>query len=121
MTMSSPAQAKPEHMRIAETIVSQLGGNRFVAMTGAKHFMGLPADASLQSMGGVHFKLPRGLAVNGINCVRITLNASDTYTVEALKISAKSYSVTEVAKAEMVYCDMLEEVFTDMTGLVTRL
>lgn len=59
-------------LTVAETILEQLGGRRFVGMVGAKDILG-GAD-SLQ------FKIGAG-ARNGCNCVRIVLDSSDTYTV----------------------------------------
>ena len=45
-------------MTTAQTIFSQLGGNRFALMTGAKGFLSAP-DA-------LHFKLPSNFAKDGI-------------------------------------------------------
>lgn len=39
------------YMEIAKTILSQLGGNRFITMTSAKHFVGLTEP-------GLQFDLP---------------------------------------------------------------
>ncbi|WP_305840000.1 hypothetical protein [Photobacterium leiognathi] len=33
--------SQPYYMEIAKTILNQLGGNRFITMTSAKHFVGL--------------------------------------------------------------------------------
>ncbi|EIP9270516.1 hypothetical protein LT886_002400, partial [Salmonella enterica] len=51
---------------IAVEILNQLGGNKFIAMTGAKNFVWL-------EKGGLIFKLPSNFARNGINLVRIKL------------------------------------------------
>lgn len=96
-------------MQVANTILAQLGGNKFIAMTGAKMFVG--------SEKGLTFRIGRNDA--GINCVRITLTAMDDYQVEFLKVSTKK--VSSVAFAEGVYADNLQEVFTRKTGLETRL
>lgn len=101
-------------LEVAKTILATLGGNRFVAMTGAKHMLG---DAS-----ELTFKLPGGNFSNGVNFVRIRLEASDTYTVEFWKIGrAPSFKMTEIAKAEGVYSDALRAVFERHTGLATSL
>lgn len=101
-------------MTVANTILAQLGGNRFVAMTGAKSFSG-GADC-------LTFRLPRTMTKNRIQAMRITLDASDTYTVTALaQKSAPTHEVYTVDEASMVYCDMLREVFENMTGLRTSL
>lgn len=97
--------------QIAETILMQLGGSRRIkAMTGAKHFV---ADGARLNIG-----LP------GQKCVRITLDATDTYTVETLKFNTARAVVTQgkplyrVAKSESgIYADQLRETFTRQTGL----
>lgn len=103
---------------IAQTILSQLGGNRFASMTGAKNFMAVG--------NGLTFKLPHRLARGGINYVKITLTPSDVYEVIFYKIGNftkknPTPAVVEVAKHEEVYCDELQEVFEAETGLVTKL
>jgi hypothetical protein len=103
-------------MNVANTILSHLGGGRFTVMTGAKNYIGY--DNALT------FKLPGGggFTKNGINYVKITLDPSDTYTIEFCKWrGGKARKMTEIAKVEGVYCDMLREVFTRYTGLYTSL
>lgn len=94
---------------IAETILQQLGGNRFRAMTGAYSFA--YGDRTLS------FRLPRN--PKGIMGVRIKLNPLDTYDVEFL--SMRKFEVKIKSKAEMVYNDQLQAVFTENTGLHTKL
>jgi len=107
------------YMLIAKTIRHQLGGNRFVAMTGAKDMVGLSPEEEKGTLGGLMFRLPRGLAKSGINKVRVYLTHSDTYLVEALKVRKWDFDV--VASVEGVYGDHLCAVFTEMTGLDTHL
>ena len=98
---------------VAETILAQLGGQRFIAMTGAREFLG---DAKV-----LQFKLPRG-AKDGCNAVRIELDASDTYTVTFYKVGrAPTYKLTTLASVEHVYSDSLRRVFESHTGLYTSL
>lgn len=98
---------------VANTILAQLGGPRFLAMTGAKGLVGGPAALS--------FKLPRG-AKDGINAVRVVLDASDTYTVAFLKVGRRgTYSVKTIAETSGVYGDGLQALFTSRTGLHTHL
>lgn len=97
------------HTRIAKTILEQLGGNRFVIMTGAKQFVA--------SENSLTFRLPK--AKLGINLVRIVLTPRDEYDVQFLKI--RGTNVTQVVKAEGVYVENLRDVFTDNTGLHTSL
>lgn len=100
-------------LTVATTILEQLGGNRFRVMTGARDFLG--SEDSLQ------FKLPR--AKDGINCVQIKLEPSDTYTMKFVRVGDRrtGYKVTEKAVCEDVYCDQLQELFTKYTGLYTSL
>lgn len=94
---------------IATTILAQLGGNRFAAMTGAKHLVA--GERSLT----VH--LPRGFAAGGIDRVTVTLDASDTYSIAFDKWMARRLELKSIAKAEGVYSDDLRTVFTRHTGL----
>lgn len=57
-------------MRVAETILEQLGGSRFLAMTGARNLVG--------SSNSLTFKLP---AAGKVKHVRIELTAADLYNV----------------------------------------
>jgi hypothetical protein len=96
-----------------QIILQQLGGRRFIAMTGAKDFIG--AERSLT------FRLPGtpGFVKYGINIVRITLNASDTYTVECFR--CRSTTFTSIDSALDIYAENLQKTFTYLTGLDTHL
>lgn len=94
---------------IAQTILAQLGGNRFLAMTGAKQFCDLG--------DGIMFNLPRG-AKNKANKVAIRL-AGDLYTVKFY--SLRGVNVTERGEFEMIYGDRLAALFTEQTGFDTHL
>jgi len=96
---------------IAMTILAQLGGNRFTAMTGAKQF----GDTG----NGLSFRLPSNFATKGINHVKIELNDLDLYDITFTKI--RGMKVTVIAEASGIYCDMLRDVFTKATGLDTSL
>lgn len=98
---------------VAKTIYQQLGGNRFAAMTGARNLV--CGENYLQ------FDLPANFAKRGINKVRVTLEPTDTYTIVFWRFRRKALELREVDKAEDVYCDQLQEVFTRYTGLDTRL
>jgi hypothetical protein len=104
-------------MTVANTILSQLGGRKFIAMTGAKALMG---DANMLS-----FRLPGGGFSAGINYVKVTLNGRDTYDVEFSRISRKrrgwAPAVTLIHTSSDVYADTLRDVFTRVTGLHTSL
>jgi hypothetical protein len=97
-----------EDLTVAQIILDQLGGNRFARMTGAWQFLGSEEGRFLR------FKVPG--AKDGIALVKITLDPNDTYTVEFL---SKTGSV--IWQGSDIYADMLEDIFTDKTGLATRL
>lgn len=98
-------------MQVATQILEQLGGNRFVAMTGAKQFVG--GERSLQ------FSIGRG-ATNKTNKVRVTLATDDTYTVEFFNLRGVNCKPCG-EPVERVYADRLQAVFTEATGLDTHL
>lgn len=100
-----------DKLAVAKTILEQLGGGRFMAMCGVKNFVG--------SEDGLSFSLPK--KYNGINKVQIKLTPADLYEVTFYFFSAKTLECKVVKKVDDVYCDMLQEVFTDATGLYTRL
>lgn len=106
-------------MNVAQIILAQLGGSRFVAMTGAKNLIATGQDE--KQLGALSFRLPRGFAKNGINYVRVTLDFDDTYTVLFAKFNTRSYEVKKVSEFSGVYNDMLRELFTSETGLHTSL
>lgn len=96
---------------VPTTILAQLGGNKFLAMTGAKDLVG--SDDSLWF--GVSGKY------NGrcINKVRISLMRGDTYSVQAYK--THRFNCDMIAEAHPVMVDGLRAAFTRLTGLATSL
>jgi hypothetical protein len=90
-------------------VIKQLGGGRFIAMTGAKDFFLGPK--------GMVFKIGRNS--KGVNYVRINLNSMDTYDVEYL--SVRNYKEKVKYKANGIYADMLRDSFEAHTGLRTSL
>ncbi|EAB9751940.1 hypothetical protein DTV46_23380 [Salmonella enterica subsp. salamae] len=100
---------------VATEILNQLGGNRFIAMTGAKNFAYFDEDGEC----GLSFRLPSNFAMNGINLVKIKLTFSDIYLVTFSRV--RGAMVKEVSTFDNVYCDQLECLFNEQTGLVTRL
>ena len=96
---------------VAATILRQLGGGRFTAMTGAKNL--LVTDEGLQ------FKIPR--AAKGINAVRVALATDDTYTVTFVKVAPRALSWATVREVAGVYADQLQAIFTAETGFYTHL
>lgn len=59
------------------------------------------------------------LQKNGINHVKIILDVSDTYTISFYK--ARGASIKEIKSFTMIYCDQLQNIFTQITGLNTFL
>lgn len=91
---------------VGSVILQQLGGaGRVQAMLGAKNI-------SL-SDNGVSFRWPNKERSKG-NAVRITLDPSDTYTMEFLNISGSN--VKTVKKYTDVYNDQLVDIFEKQTG-----
>lgn len=103
-------------MTVAHTILAQLGGNRFLAMTGARDM--LRDEASLM------FGLPRFKGLK-INKVRITLRDSDAYTIEFMRLWKPRGdfvpTVDTLETIEGVHAEDLARIFTDRTELETRL
>lgn len=99
-------------MTVSATILRQLGGNRFVAMTGAKNFVG--------SSDALSFALPGTATKNRANRCRIVLDATlDAYFVTFMR--CRGVHSRTVGQLNNVHCDQLAEVFTRETGLDTHL
>ena len=96
---------------IAVEILRQLGGKKFIAMTGARNF-----TCDNNSMG---FRLPGTMTKDRINFVKITLNGMDTYDIEFISIWGSKIRTVSTFKG--AYNDMLENIIADRTGLATKL
>ena len=103
------------NVEIAQTILNQLGGRRFTAMTGAKNHTAIEE--------GVQFKIGRNS--KAINTVRIQLNWKDLYDVTFSRVSMnrKTFEVKNTVKASYtdIYAEDLQEVFEKATGMFTSL
>lgn len=97
-------------MEIAKTILDQMGGNRFAVMTGSKQFVAL--------QNGLKMKLTRNKA--NAQYLTITLNAMDTYDMQFFSID-KNFNIKIKQNVEGIYNDQLQRIFTQVTGLYTRL
>jgi len=97
-------------MQIAKTILEQLGGNQFLAMTGAKN---LTSGENFLS-----FRLPMKTR-DGANYWKIKLMPSDTYDIETM--SVRGLKVTPKTQKYNIYNDQLRGIFEDITGLRTSL
>lgn len=89
-------------------LLAQLGGSRFVAMTGAKNFL-------TEGPNTLRFNLPSRFATDGINLVRITLNPTDTYRVEFMRV--RNLEVKMIDLYESLFVEDLRRTFTQVTGL----
>ena len=92
-------------MTVARSILDQLGGARFVAMTGARELVG--------SADSLTFKI--GVNPKRVSQVRVTLTPADLYSVTFFRIGKAPQIESDV------YCNMLEAVFSERTGLYTLL
>jgi hypothetical protein len=106
-------QAKPltNAQQVAATILDQLGARKFLVMTGARDLV-----ATAQ---GLQFKLPANFAKDGVNMIRVELNAMDTYDVIAGRWTRLDFK--EKAREDGIYCEDLQRAFTRLTGLDTHL
>lgn len=109
---------------VAQTIYEQLGGGRFTVMTGAKYFVS----------DGNKLRFRIGKNESKANKVVIALEADDTYTMTFSKFTPYSCKLGSdgtlkerqesdkiIAEHKGIYCDMLQEIFTQVTGMYTRL
>jgi hypothetical protein len=95
----------------ATIILSQMGGtSRLSVMIGANSFVG--------SDNSVAFRF-KARARNGSNAFRVTLDPSDTYTIEFLSLRGSSRKVKETLSD--VYAEDLKSLFEKKTGLYLSL
>jgi len=95
----------------AEIILQQLGGRRFIVMTGIKKYF--------HSNNGMTLLMHLTPNIAKAKFLAITLDASDTYTMVFSTI--QKGELVELVRHERVYCDMLQGIFTKVTGLYTSL
>ena len=93
----------------AAIILKQIGGNKFIAMTGAKGF----------AFSDKYMSFKIGKNSKGINFVRIGHNAKDLYDMEFGFVSVRGIKVKK--KVKDVYADMLGTMFEKYTGMRTSL
>lgn len=96
---------------VANTILAQLGGSRFIAMTGAKNLL----------YGASELQMQIGRNAKRVTHVRIHLAADDTYTVDFYRVAKRGLKVDTLSAHSMIYCDQLQELFTRETGMHTSL
>lgn len=101
--------------QVAKIILQQIGGSRFLTMTGSRDLINLG--------NGLRMSLSR----NKTSANRLEIiydGGADLYNLRFYRqsVSKKAFEVKtkDIKTYEGVYCDMLEEIFTDVTGLYTR-
>lgn len=108
--------------QIGNTILNQLGGNRFKVMTGSKNF--LVAGIS-ETNPNPWLRMDLTTNKSGANRLKITLNAMDTYDLHFYRqtMDRKTFDIkiTKEQTFEGIYNDQLREIFTQVTGLYTSL
>ena len=103
---------KEQSMAIIETMVSQLGGNKALAMTGGRFI----ADTENCKLIFI-FKGSRKA-----NRLHMTyLEGQDLYKMEFIKHSPKYLTDKVVKEYDGVYCDQVIELFEAFTGLYLSL
>ena len=112
-----------------QDIIHQLGGNKFLAMTGSKiKYYGYDDN------GYVYLMVELVKNQSRAKYLKIQLNGKDLYNLEFSRIKKtlnKEYAAygikiydekKEVVKIyKDVFCDSLQDMFTNTTGLLTRL
>lgn len=104
--MTLHLSALPE---VPATILSQLGGQRFKAMTGAKEFVYGP--------NLLQFRVGRNS--NSVTKVRVELMPTDLYAMTFYR--GAGLNLREYTKSVGLCAERLQEVFTRNTGLDTHL
>lgn len=100
---------------VAQTILQQIGGRRFAVMTGSRNFTDL-GNGLLMS-----------LAKNMTSANRLEIiydEGADLYNMRFYRktFSKKTFEskTKDIETHEGIYCNMLEDVFTMVTGLYTH-
>ena len=94
---------------VAQTILSQLGGGRFIAMAGAKDL--------LADVNGLSCKIGRN--ARKVNYLTVVLDGDDTYTVTSYHYG--KYELNQLDAASNVYADQLQREVERQTGLYLSL
>jgi len=117
--MNTNTITKRDLKRITDTIFEQLGGQRFAYMTGARNLI------AGEDRAGAFLRMDLPRNAGKVNRLKITYKAgADIYEMYFYKMTFNrreaGFKLTNEVKVE-VYAHELETVFTDKTGLYTRL
>ena len=111
---------------IAQTILQQIGGKRFTAMTGSRDYINM-GNGLRMSLARNKTSLRMSLARNKTSANRLDIiydAGADLYNMRFYRktFSKKTFEcrTKDIAVHEGIYFDMLEEMFTMVTGLYTR-
>ncbi|UYZ65297.1 hypothetical protein [Hymenobacter weizhouensis] len=116
--MDKPSSNSPEIVEEAYIILLQLGGRRFLAMTGADQLL---AAGRTPTNPWLRMNLRRNEA--GVNRLKVTLMPTDTYTVEFYhqQLVDCEAVITRKQTFDLVYGEDLTGLFTSVTGYATHL
>lgn len=101
-----------------EAIIEQMGGKRIFAMA----FTGSAYEVSPKP--AITFRIAPGLvrSVPGrLTHVKVTLEPSDTYTVEFLRCGKFDVTAVKCGVYQDIYCDGLKSLVEEKTGLALSL
>lgn len=96
-------------MNTAVTILNQLGGNKFIAMTGSKNLM--------NTGNGLQMNLSKNNAK--AKFLSIELTEMDLYRMTFYSLN-KEYQIETKKEVSGVYADQLNSIFEEVTGLITK-
>lgn len=96
---------------VAKTILQQLGGTKFLAMTGSKN------------LTTTKYSLNMNLSKNNASAKFLTveLEENDTYTMTFSKLKKGTFEFIICQQKTGVLFDQMQAVFTEVTGLRTSL
>lgn len=97
----------------SEVTLKQLGGGKFLAMTGAKDLLNDERNRTLS------MKLPATLTKGRGNYLTVRLMEDDTYKVTLYKY--RKLDLTQIGFEMGIYAEDLQASFTRLTGLDTSL
>ncbi|MDD2627799.1 MAG: hypothetical protein PHD20_02815 [Clostridia bacterium] len=125
------AQTAQNEIKIGDyrTIAEQIGGNKFLVMTGSKFqyygyndlgYVYLMIKLTKNNSKAQYFKIQ----LNGLDLYDLTFTRiKKTLTPLAKELGIKVYDeeIVIVKEYKDVYADMLQDIFTSVTGLYTKL
>lgn len=126
----SNQEQQEHHVEIATTILNQFGGNKALKMIGGKPAMGhndgktksvVPMGNEGDTIVDIKFEA-EAKEIDGVspNVARIIYcNGTDTYNMVFFR--AINLSATVLKEYDDVYCDMLQDLFEDTTGVFLTL